>query len=262
MGGSSIGHVIPGVALYFWSLAQLIILRQVQQQAWTMKTGLRAGALFQLVGSSIAVGQELFGGYQMNDLFHNKDHLTLHSVYFFSGLVFLAESSGQLPRESWKLAQCFVNFCIALLLYVHSDMQRMEEHHPVEGFTHWILAVATFGSSFGYAISWGVPSLRVGGAYLGIIWLSVQGMWLLFQSFALYSGYYGDMGETLEMATATSLFIWCFIFSTAIVTFFESKVRLAAGYDDELRHSSLPLAKSTGITYNKVDNTEVEAMLH
>ena len=260
MGGSAIGHVIPGAALFGWGVFLLVLIKKTHQRTWTSSTGLKIGALVQLVASSIALGQELFGGFMDGKPFANKEHLTLHSLYLFSGIVFLLEATGKVPRESWKLAQTFVNMCIALLLYVHAQMQQMEEHHPMEGFTHWLLAVATFGSAFGYFLSWAAPGLKLGGAYLGIISLMVQGMWLLFQSYALYSGDYGEMGRDMDMAVVTSLFVWLYVFATIVVTVFETQSRLASGYQDVVLNDTASSTKSSPV-YNRVDNSDPEDSL-
>jgi len=257
MGGSSIGHVIPGVALYGWAWFLLVMTLLVHRNVWSLSTALKLGALIQLVGSSIAVGQELIGGFSIHDPFHNKDHLTLHSSYFFSGLTFLLEARGRLPRESWRLAQSYVNFSIALLLYVHSTMQAMEEHHPIEGFTHWLLSIATFATSFAHFAGWAVQSFRLSGLYIGVAFLMLQGIWLLFQSYILYSGDFGEMGGLMEMADVTSYFIWFLLISTISCVLFEIRFGISPNYA-----GMLPELANDGKSYNKVaDTAEVEAML-
>ena len=227
MGGNPPGHIIPGSALL--SLALYVLFSKVYHVSPSQKqVKLKRGGWLQVILSFVGIVVEVIGGWQYGRPFQAKEHLSMYFLYLCSGLLFLGESAGALPDETWRTGLGLASIGVGLLFYVHSQMQMMEEHNPLESFVHWLLAIACLCSGMGFLLSWAATTLRLGMIYFALALLMLEGFWFYFLAYALYSGDYGKMGENLDMGDATAIFVWLALCGGAIVSVFECKHQLGS----------------------------------
>jgi len=259
MGGSPQGHVLPGSALLILALHVLFAQVLVRNGRLKRETFLRVGAILQIVLGGVGIVVEFLNGVILGSPFQAMEHLTMYGLFLTAGFVFLGEARGGLPKDTWRAALSAANLGVGLLFYVHSQMQMMEEHHPLESFVHWLLALACLASSAGFLTSWAAPSVSAGSLYIAIIFLIQQAMWFYFLAFALYSGYWGDMGMHLDMGDATAYFCLFGSMSAVFVAIVEYRSQLSSLPPDVSEVAASELKPFKGSAYLKVVSPDPEA---
>ena len=226
MGGNPIGHVIPGVGLLLVAL-NITVAQILQHRGKISKTQATAfGGFIYLVISSVGMGAEIVDGASRGVPFSGKEHMTMYAVFSFAGFIHVAEALRRLPEETWRASLGLAMSGVGLMFYVHSQMQMMEEHHPTEGFVHWLLSVSCFAAAASFFLSWAIQSLRVGFIFVASACTLHQSFWFFFLAYALYSGDYGTMGENLSMGNASAFYVWMFLVAMGIVAVLECSFRV------------------------------------
>jgi hypothetical protein len=255
MGGNIPGHIIPGTG--FLIQAFYIILMYI---AWT-KYGkltylkfLQLGGFIQILAGIIGTIAEVYNGSLYNRPFQSKDHITMYLGFSFSGLIILAESKQIFPENIWKSSLALAQFSEGLLFYIHSQMQMMEEHHPIESLAHWLLSVNCFCCGLMFLISWLLPK-HPGIVLIACGFVLHQALWFYFLAYSMYSGVYGDMAENLPMGDCTVFFIWLLLLSLGIVGWIERTFKITnLVLDDD--HQPTRQGLATQVEYSKVDQQQ------
>jgi len=242
MGGNPIGHIVPGTALLCLALYLLFVQVSLHRGKYSKSRLILLGGLGYTALACVGMGVEIYGGAQYGRPFQAKEHITMYALFAFAGGIHVSEAVGRLPDETWRASLGLAMLGVGLLFFVHSQMQLMEEHNPVESFVHWLLAMNYFATASCFFLSWGLEQWRSGFLLTAVAGVLHQTFWFYFLADVLYSGEYGDMGMHLPMGDATAYFVWDFILALGIVTIFECRFRT----------TTLPSAGARSIHYSKV----------
>lgn len=184
--GTVVGHVVPGsffagFGAFFLILAtrRLYRMGSVREFCEThlperdlvlMK---RIGILV-IVCTLIGISIELTGGVIVwHHLFANMQHLTLYTLFLFSGIVGFMESRQWLPQDSFRAGVAFALFAEGLIWHEHSLMKM----NSVDQQIHALASMSCVGSAICMSVSIIRPNNLPAymGAFLFMLW---HGLWL------------------------------------------------------------------------------------
>lgn len=188
--GSVGGHVFPGSFFIGVSIFFLILTTQRLFKCDSIEDFcathipernpkvLRRVGLVAVIGTLLGicvegVGGELFLGEAPHPFFQNLQHITLYTLFFFSGVVGILESVDLLPQESFRAATATAFLAEAIIWNEHAQMKM----NLVDQRIHVLVALTCLGSSVMMIISLYKPNhmLPFVGGFLFMLW---QGLWL------------------------------------------------------------------------------------
>lgn len=184
--GTVIGHVIPGSFFVGFGLFFLILATRRLSKADSVgefcethvpekDLGLmkRIGILV-IVCTVIGILVEGIGGmFTWGRFFSNMQHITLYTLFLFSGIVGLMEAVQWLPPDSFRAGVAFALFSEALIWHEHSLMKM----NFVDQQIHALASISCLGSGVCMAFSIVRPNNLAAyiASFLFMLW---HGLWL------------------------------------------------------------------------------------
>jgi len=156
-----------------------------------------------LLGSMLIVATvcgmiiEAVGGFiTFKNLLFQIAHESIHLSFFVDGIVCILESYKRVPMDSWRLFFSLAFFIESAVFHGHQMEQR-----PLEAAMHSILSGMSFLTGLSFLLATRNPR-DVFPHALGIVGVIFQGFWLIVIGYVVYSGAYGDGGESFMIADA------------------------------------------------------------
>ena len=220
---SFIGHVYPALFYVACGAAMLLQSARAHRCGKDVLYATNGGSRFLRVFGALVMGVTMTGilvegaggALTFGNFAAQAAHQSIHLSFFVAGLVCVLESYKRVPFDSWRLFLSLGFLIEALVFYGH----QLEQSMP-ESTLHLVMAAfALVTSATFFASVWFPRSLLLHA--LNIVGIFMQGVWLLWIAYVIYTGAFGPKGEGFMMADVyMSAGLWLLVVVCLVGAFF------------------------------------------